>query len=270
MAEKKYYWIKLKRDFFKRHDIKIVEAMPNGKDYILFYLKLLLESIDHKGELRFSDTIPYNEQMLSVITGTNIDIVKAAMEVFVGLNMIEILDDGTIYMSETEKLIDGESASARRVREHREKQKALQCNSGVTKCNTDIDIEKDIEKDIELEKESELELESRAASQPAPSLPSDEPKQKSKRFVKPTLEEARQFCAENGYDIDVEYFYDYYEGNGWKVGKNAMKDWRATVRNWVRREHQNSKPASGKSDGKRDLFQRMFQEAEENDRKRNG
>ena len=67
--------------------------MPNGKDYILFYLKLLLESIDHEGELRFSETIPYNEQMLSVITDTNVDIVKSAMKVFIELNMIEIFDD---------------------------------------------------------------------------------------------------------------------------------------------------------------------------------
>ena len=260
MAEKKYYWIKLKRDFFKRHDIKIVEAMPNGKDYILFYLKLLLESIDHKGELRFSDTIPYNEQMLSVITGTNVDIVKAAMEVFIGLNMIEMLDDGTIYMSETEKLIDGETASAKRVRDHRQKQRALQCNSDVTKCNTDID------KDIEIELDTEKELESKAASQPAPPPMPD--KSKSKRFIKPTLEEIRQYCSDSGYGIDADYFYDYYEGNGWKVGKNPMKDWRATVRNWARRE--NPKPANGKSDSKRDLFQRLYKEAEESDKKRNG
>ena len=45
---KKYYWLKLKRDFFKRHDMRIIEVMPNGKDYILFYLKMLLESIDHE------------------------------------------------------------------------------------------------------------------------------------------------------------------------------------------------------------------------------
>jgi hypothetical protein len=46
MAEKRYYWLKLKRDFFKRHDIKIIEAMPNGKDYVLFYLKLLVVGIN--------------------------------------------------------------------------------------------------------------------------------------------------------------------------------------------------------------------------------
>jgi predicted phage replisome organizer len=100
MAEKKYYWLKLKRDFFKRHDIRIIEEMPNGKEYLLFYLKLLVESIDHEGELRFSDTIPYNEQMLSVITNTNIDVVRSAMKLFVELKMIEVQDDATIYMAE--------------------------------------------------------------------------------------------------------------------------------------------------------------------------
>ena len=93
MAEKKYYWLKLKRDFFKRHDIRIIEEMPNGKEYLLFYLKLLVESIDHEGELRFSDTIPYNEQMLSVVTNTNVDIVRSALKLFSdGLHLIEIKD----------------------------------------------------------------------------------------------------------------------------------------------------------------------------------
>ena len=109
MAAKKFYWLKLKRDFFKRHDIRIIESMPNGKDYILFYLKLLLESIDHEGELRFSDAIPYNEQMLSVITDTNIDIVRSAMKLFVELKLVEIKSDETIYMEEVSKMIGSET-----------------------------------------------------------------------------------------------------------------------------------------------------------------
>jgi predicted phage replisome organizer len=128
--------------------------MPNGKDYILFYLKLLLESIDHEGELRFSETIPYNEQMLSVITDTNVDIVKSAMKVFIELNMIEIFDDNTIFMQEVTKLIGSETKGAERVREHRKKQKALQCNTSVTKCNTEIDIDKEIQIDTESKKEN--------------------------------------------------------------------------------------------------------------------
>lgn len=155
MASKKYYWLKLKRDFFKRHDIRIIEEMPNGKDYILFYLKLLLESIDHEGSLRFSDAIPYNEQMLAVVTNTNVDIVKSAMKLFLDLNMIEVMDDATIYMNEVEKLIGSESDSAERVRRHRLTTKnALQCNDDVTECNESVTQSKSIEK----EKEKDLEL----------------------------------------------------------------------------------------------------------------
>ena len=153
MANKKYYWLKLKRDFFKRHDVRIIEEMPNGKDYILFYLKLLLESIDHEGNLRFSDTIPYNEQMLSVVTNTNIDIVKAAMSLFIELQMVEVFDDHTIYMNEVVNLIGSESESAKRVRNLREKQKALQCNADVTQCNENVTQSKikSIDKDKDLE-----------------------------------------------------------------------------------------------------------------------
>lgn len=159
MAEtKKFYWLKLKRDFFKRHDIRIVESMPNGKDYILFYLKLLLESIDHEGTLRFSDTIPYNEQMLSVVTNTNIDVVKNAMKLFIELNMMQVFDDQTIYMTEVDKLI-GSSAdndNANRQRRYREKQKQLALQN-VTECVTKSNESKSI--DIEIDKEKEIESE---------------------------------------------------------------------------------------------------------------
>lgn len=123
--EGKYYWLKLKRDFFKRHDIRIIEEMPNGKDYLLFYLKLLCESVDHNGNLRFSDTIPYSEQMLSIITNTNEDIVHRAVEIFTGLEMMELLDDGTYFMAEVENMTGScaNNDNANRVRACRERKK---------------------------------------------------------------------------------------------------------------------------------------------------
>lgn len=151
----KYYWLKLQKDFFKRHDIRIIEDMPNGKDYILFYLKLLVESITHEGSLRFSDAIPYNEQMLATITNTNVDIVRSAMKVFTDLGMIELLEDKTIYMAEVYKMIGSETKGAERVRKYRENQKALQCNTDVTKCNTEKEKEIDIDKEKINKKESQ-------------------------------------------------------------------------------------------------------------------
>lgn len=144
---KKYYWLKLKRDFFKRHDIRIIEEMPNGKDYVLFYLKLLLESVDHEGTLRFSDTIPYNEQMLSVVTNTNIDIVRSAMKLFIELHMIDVFDDQTIYMNEVEKYIGSETQWAEKKRLQRAKE------DNVPKLSSSCPTEKEKEEETESEKE---------------------------------------------------------------------------------------------------------------------
>lgn len=61
----------------------------------------------------------------------------------------------------------------------------------------------------------------------------DKPK-KTKRFTPPTVEEVRAYCKERGNNVDAEKFVAYYTANGWKVGRNAMKDWRAAVITWER------------------------------------
>ena len=68
----------------------------------------------------------------------------------------------------------------------------------------------------------------------------------AKRFTPPTAEDVLDFCLENGLSIDVDRFMDYYTSNGWRVGRNPMKDWKATVRNWVKsdQEKQRTKVAS--------------------------
>ena len=170
MSNGKYYWLKLKKDFFKRHDIQIIEAMPNGKDYILFYLKLLVESVDHEGALRFSDTIPYNAEMLSVVTNTNVDIVRSALKVFTELNMIDVLDDSTIYMNEVSKMIGSAADNDNAIRQQRfrDNQKASKMaipdvsvtknNASVTEVVTNNNESKSIEKDIELETDTDKQL----------------------------------------------------------------------------------------------------------------
>lgn len=222
---KKYYWLKLQKDFFKRNDIVIIEAMPNGKDYILFYLKLMLESLDKNGELRFSDTIPYNDQMLATITNTNVDIVRSAIKVFQELKMMEICDDQTIFLNEVQALTGADSTWAIQKRNQRKVDNVHQVS---TNCLPEIDIE--IDKDID----NNINVQECTAS-------------KSKKFIKPTLEEVKSYIEENNYRVDPEEWFNYYESNGWKVGRNPMKDWKACVRRWNSQNKTNTKPGAGKT-----------------------
>ena len=210
----KYYWLKLKRDFFKRHDIQVIEAMPNGKDYVPFYLKLMVESIDHNGLLRFSDTIPYNEQMLAVITNTNIDVVRSAIKVLQQLQMIEIQDDQTIYMTEVEVLIGSQTSGAeRRQIQRRNQQERLLGRQEGDKCHPEIEIEKEIDIKEKIDKKEKLTL-----------------------FHPPSIEEVTSYCQERNNRVDPQQFIDFYTTKGWMVGKNKMKDWKACVRTWERRD----------------------------------
>lgn len=137
--EKKRYWLKLDKDFLKSSQIKVIKNMQNGKDYIFFYLSLLLESTETIGHLRFSESVPYTPEMLASVTDVNVDIVRSAMKLFSELGLLEVLEDGTIFMTEAPKMTGKESESAERVREYRMRKnniKALQCNTDVTECNS--------------------------------------------------------------------------------------------------------------------------------------
>ena len=75
------------------------------------------------------------------------------------------------------------------------------------------------------------------------------------RFTPPTLEEVQAYCEERGNAVDAQRFIDYYTANGWKVGKNSMKDWKAAVRTWERSE--DKKPAPKQGGGILDEYNRM-------------
>ena len=76
---------------------------------------------------------------------------------------------------------------------------------------------------------------------PAQEIQQEKPKRKN--FVKPTVEEIAAFCKEKNYGVNAQTFFNYYEANGWKVGRNAMKSWQAAVQNWNTREKANNKAA---------------------------
>ena len=157
MSAKRYYWLKLNESFFEDDTIAWLEEQENGKDYVIFYLKLALKSLQNDGHLiRYvgEKLMPYDVKALSKVTNTPLDTVAVAMKAFSEIGLVTILETGEIYLTQINEMVGSETDSAKRVRKHRirnqpEDVKALQCNIDVTKCNTEIEIEKDIEKDIE-------------------------------------------------------------------------------------------------------------------------
>lgn len=118
---KKYYYLKLKDNFFDSEEIKILESLPNGIYYSNLLIKLYLKSLKSDGALRFNDYIPYNEEMLAAITNLNIDVVRSGLKLLASLKLIERLEDGTIYMMNIHSLIGKSSSEADRKRIYREK-----------------------------------------------------------------------------------------------------------------------------------------------------
>lgn len=86
-----------------------------------------------------------------------------------------------------------------------------------------------------------LAAEPQPEEKPAQEIQQEKPKRKN--FVKPTVEEIAAFCKEKKYTVSAQQFFNYYESNGWKIGRNAMKSWQAAVQNWNTREKANNKAA---------------------------
>lgn len=81
---------------------------------------------------------------------------------------------------------------------------------------------------------------------------------KRKTFTKPTIDEIQDYCIERNNKVNAEQFYDYYESNGWKVGKNSMKDWKAAVRTWEKNNY--NKPAKSNKQNAIDVVNKLMRE----------
>lgn len=152
---KKYYYLKLKDNFFESDELILLESMPDGILYSNVLLKLYLRSLKNNGKLMLNDRIPYNSTMLSSITRQPVAVVEKAIMTFSELGLIEMLDNGAIYMLEIHNFIGESSTEAERIRAYRNKIKLEKLTSvqmydkSTPEIEKDIDIkkEKDIDKD---------------------------------------------------------------------------------------------------------------------------
>ena len=130
----KYYYLKLKDNFFDSEEMKLLDTMKNGKDYQILYLKLCLLSLKNDGALMFKGMIPYDFSMISTITNMSIDTVKTALELFKKIGLVTVTDTGTIYMSDIQLLIGQSTTEAERQQKYRQR-----ITNDVTNVTTNVD-----------------------------------------------------------------------------------------------------------------------------------
>ena len=151
---RKYYYLKLKENYFDDDSIVLLESMQDGVLYSNILLKLYLKSLKHGGRLQLDEDIPYTAQMIATITRQQIGTVERALQIFLKLGLVEVLDSGTFYMSNIELLIGQSSTEAERKRAARLQNKAL--SAPRTKVGHLSDIRPpEIEKEIEIKREIE-------------------------------------------------------------------------------------------------------------------
>ena len=115
----KYYYMRLKDNFFDSEEMKLLESMPEGYLYSNILLKLYLLSLKDNGRLCFKGTIPYSPEMIAGITRHQVGTVKQALQLFQQMELIEVLDSGVIYMLNIQNFIGQSSTEADRKKEYR-------------------------------------------------------------------------------------------------------------------------------------------------------
>lgn len=288
MQNKRYYWLKLKNDFFEGDEINWLEEQENGAVYILFYLKLCLWSLRSDGILMRrvgKMEIPYDTKKLAEITGTPLPAAETAMALLTSAGLVEVQENGALFMPQMEDMTGSETERAAIMRKYRtpktekenhseDSDREIEVQSSnhnvitmlpepnhnvITSLpETDHIVDTEIEKELESELESETEPEKESdadtesllyperdgapetrtttAAQAGKGNFSGKRLDKAAQWVKPEPEEIAAYCAERQNGIDPEQFYDYYEANGWRMGQNPMRSWKAAVRTWERKK----------------------------------
>nr|DAN72038.1 MAG TPA: replisome organizer [Caudoviricetes sp.]DAO28669.1 MAG TPA: replisome organizer protein [Caudoviricetes sp.] len=143
---RRYYWLQLKDDFFNSKEMKLMRKLPGGEEITIIYLKMMLVSLSEQGKLYFEGLAEDLAEELSLIIDEDPEAIRLTLMFLTKKKLLTTSDNYQFNLEQVPEMIGSETASARRVRKHRENQKALQCNSDVTKCNGDIDIDIDIDK----------------------------------------------------------------------------------------------------------------------------
>lgn len=178
MAEnKKYYWLKLPKDFFERKEVKLLRKLENGALYVLIYQKILLNALEADGEIYFDHLTDTPEEELALSINEEVEDVRNVLKFLLDKQLVTFSED-TYLIEQFDTLVGKEANSTERVKAYRERKKQETLHETektlhetnetlhVTNCNTEkrreeiekrrIDIEEEKEKDKEKDKDKEI------------------------------------------------------------------------------------------------------------------
>lgn len=236
-------WIKIVTDIFDDEKILLIESLPEADSIIVIWFKLLCLAgkQNNSGVFMINEHIPYTEEMFATIFRRKLNTVRLALATFEQYGMIEIINNTvTIPNWEKHQKLDAlemaREQTRKRVAKHREKQKLLAGSNG--NGNADCNVTENVTNDVTVTQCNADRIDKNRKD-----------KNKSNTcFTPPTFEDVRLYAREKGYtpkEFDPQEFIDFYTQKGWKVGKDGMKDWKASVRLWVtryRKEHPEAVP----------------------------
>ena len=248
---KKYYWIRLKTDFFKSLAMKKLRRIAGGDTYTIIYLKLQLLSADSEGVLYYEGIENTFAEEIASLLDEDEDNVKVTLQFLESVGLLERKAEDEYLLTEVPFLIGSESDSAERVRRCREKKKALieaqeetkalQCNGAVTACNTEKRREEREKEKSKRESRVDYELVARMYNDTCVSFPH-----------LTTLSEARKKAIKarlNKYTLDdLQRVFDLAEASDFLKGNNS-RNWSATF-DWLMKDTNIAKVLDGNYNNK--------------------
>ncbi|MBC5712752.1 phage replisome organizer N-terminal domain-containing protein [Roseburia sp. BX1005] len=144
-STKRYFWLRLKKTYFNQLEQKKMSRQANGKDMQIVYLRMMLLSLDNDGYIFFQGVYDSLEEELAEEFNESVEIIRKTVTYLVNNNMVTIDAEDNCFLPEAQSLTGSECYSAERMRRLRKKLKASHCDSDVTPCDEEKEIEKDKE-----------------------------------------------------------------------------------------------------------------------------
>lgn len=268
---KKYYWLKLKDDFFRDKAIKKLRKIAGGDTYTIIYLKLMLLTLKDGGRLYFEGIEDSFHDEIALEIDEDSENVRFTLLFLEKMGLIEEVNDSEKFLTRMPEMIGSETSKAELMRRKRSQTSMQNGNNvttalpAVTKRYTEIEIEKDIEKDIEIERETEGEEPPDDERPASPAHLSPVPYEQIKglyneicvSFSRCTaMSEARKKAIKarfsSGYTMDdFRQLFQKTEASSFMKGANS-RNWRATF-DWLIKDQNMAKVLDGNYDDHPDV-----------------